>query len=849
MNVSTLPLLIRHPVRQQNEALHLVVPDRAPILLGGGLDPVRHFNPGWQAESLFTLFDPLWVLVLRHDDGTAACWYVASDGLLAAAPHRQAEPQRQDFAQRLQTVALWLQALPGAVIHLPVPDAVPAYAGLPPVVQRELDALLDEPLAPSLPEPATLRDGLAAEARPILFERIGGTRSYLIGHHGSLVPLAAAAGPAELQPGWQVEGIQTALAPLLTLVLRHEDGSRATWFSDLHGRLIGHHVGLLPVPCKRHVARIAAPLFEALWTGVALGKPVALDSVPNLIGDLPPADLGEIVPLYLAAAGAEPETRVWTLDATLPSGLSYVIPTDNGLRACSEPSLTHALLHGLRDEMDRLLQTGRMRWPSPFDGSLVESDGFALLLGHNCFAYRFRHETAGLVFHVVCTGTHFYNYGIYFPSANLLAARTPDMAAACLHHLARGQEAIMRHLLAVSRQLTEGSRTARDDTIQQYFGGCAIHIGHYVWQDLAGLAYLLRQVTDQRRLPHLQLFDCNSTNQYFGPEERIFPMFAERLTRHEVTFGGYVGEFYRRNQRVITYTAISVPADVRTSVKAAAEATPELAAACRAADAARGRPAPVILFGIRVGDRSMDDMEEFASDLLGHLGRSFPGCTVILDGLNDSGDRGRDIPDPAPGSGLDQEFRIARTLQVIADQLGVHFIDNINRSALRSAVWCSRADCFIAPLGAALAKYRWVCNTPGLALTSRWNLEHRGDLHIYDSPAALEGSSEMLFNSRDHVRDLTPERDAGGHDGRGNFVLERAPIFAQFTELVRRHAVRQPTAPAGAAVGVTQPPATAPDAEARADAAATAPTAATSAMPAIAEQKRKGLLAWMRRLR
>ena len=832
MTMGTLPLLIEHPVRCQDGALHLALPDRAPVALVGDTGTIGQFNAGWRAESLFTLFDPLWVLVLRHEDGTAACWYVAGDGRLAAAPHLQPEPERRDHAGRLQEVALWLGAVAGAAIRLPVPDAVRAYAGLPPAVRRELDALLEEPVS-SLPDAAPPQDHLAAEVLPILCEPVDGTRGYRIGHPGALLPLAVGTVPIALQPGWRLFRIQTVLAPLLTLSLHHEDGSRAVWFSDLNGQVIGHHVGLLPIAYKRHLLRIVAPVIEPLWAHAALGKPAALPDLPNLIGDVPPADLGELVPLHLDAAGEEPKTQVRTLDAALPPGLCHIIPTDHGLRACEEASLAGALLHGFHGELDRLLQTGRMRWPSPLDGSMLESDGFALLLNNNCFAYRFRDEQAGFVFHVVATGTHFYNRGIYFPTANLLVARTPALAADCLRHLGRGRDAILRHLLAFGGQLAEGSRIPRDETVQQYFGGCAIHIGHYVWQDLSGLAYLLRRVPDERRLPHLQLFDRRSTHQYFGPEERIFPVFADRLTRHEVTFDAYAGEFYRRNQRVITYTAISVPAEVGRLVRAAAEATPELRAVCRAADAARARPAPVILFGIRVGNRTMDDMEDFAVDLLRRLGSTFPGCTVILDGLNDDADRGGDVPDPAPGSGLEEELRIGRTLRSIAADLDVQLIDNINRSALRSAVWCSRADCFVAPLGAALAKYRWVCNTPGLVLTSRWNLEHRGDLRIYDSPAALEGSSEMLFNSRDHVRDLDPERDAGGHDGRGNFVVERDAIFAQLADLVRRHVALRPALSGIAAPDI--PPASAPPGP---------PMAAAIAQ----QQRRQGLRAWIRRM-
>jgi hypothetical protein len=224
-------------------------------------------------------------------------------------------------------------------------------------------------------------------------------------------------------------------------------------------------------------------------------------------------------------------------------------------------------------------------------------------------------------------------------------------------------------------------------------------------------------------------------------------------------------------------------------VLAAGNSAPAMREACEAADAARRRAAPVILFGIRVGNRTMDDMEEFAVALIRHLGDTFPGCTVVLDGLNDQHDRGDAVrPTIAPGSDLDQEFALAATLRAAGDAAGVHVVDNINRSALRSVVWCSRADCFVALLGAALSKYRWICNTPGLVLSSRWNLEHRSDLHIYDAPAALEGSSEMLFNTVDEVRDIDPNGDAGGVDGRGNFIVDRPPVFDRLSALARRYA-------------------------------------------------------------
>ena len=46
----------------------------------------------------------------------------------------------------------------------------------------------------------------------------------------------------------------------------------------------------------------------------------------------------------------------------------------------------------------------------------------------------------------------------------------------------------------------------------------------------------------------------------------------------------------------------------------------------------------------------------------------------------------------------------------------------------------------------------------------------------------------MLFNRADEVRDCTPDRDAGGVDGRGNFVVSRPETFERLVDLLRRHA-------------------------------------------------------------
>ncbi len=779
--MDTLPPLLRHPVHPGEAGLELRLPGRAPVAIRRDGEPVRSFEPGWQAETLFTLFDPVWLLVLRHDAGHVASWHLASNGSLTMAVQHRAEPERLLFRRRLEPVALWLRMAPRAGIRLPVPDAVRAIAALPAAVRREIEPLLGpEGTDPGL----SAGSWLGADAPPLVIERIGDSRSYRIGNPGHLLPVTDAGKIAELGPGWEVESVQAAFAPLLALVLRHADGWRAAWFVDLDARLVGHHAGALSPPHRAQVLRVAGGLLHTLWESVVLGEKALPSDLGTLAGGLAPADLDTLVLAHLGEAGQDRDTLVWALDQPMPVGTGYLVPTGTGLRGLDPRQVRDCLAPRLHDEMDRLLRCGRMCWPSPVDGAPVHSDGFALMLDLHSFAYRFRQESTGLVFLVVCGGGYFCNLALYFPTADLLVAANRNLAGDCAP-FRRGRETLLRHLLRFGPDLAAGAAVDVDPTVQQFFGACADHIGHHVWQDLCGMAYLLRAVADHGRLPHLHLFEQAHTSDYFGPVDRIFPMFG-RATRHAARVTEGLGTLYRRNQRVIKYTATTVPLEFGRFVTACAERTPGLEDARHEADAARAGAAPVVLLGIRVGNRTLDDLGDFYAALVLRLGEAFPGCTVVLDGMNDAADRGRAV-DASPGSVLDQEFALADHLAAVAERAEVRFVDTVNRSALRSVLWCSRADAFAAPLGAALAKYRWICNTPGLVLSSRWNLEHRADLHIYDSAGHMERPTEVLFNGPDQVRDTTSFHPFGHHDGYSNFVVDRPALFAAFIGLVRRH--------------------------------------------------------------
>lgn len=92
----------------------------------------------------------------------------------------------------------------------------------------------------------------------------------------------------------------------------------------------------------------------------------------------------------------------------------------------------------------------------------------------------------------------------------------------------------------------------------------------------------------------------------------------------------------------------------------------------------------------------------------------------------------------------------------------------------------------MAPWGAALAKYRWVCNKQGLVITGRWNLENRRDLSIYHGHLFNEDPSEMWLNDPQTVEDITdPGETNWSRIERSNFKVNFEAIQEQAIRLIK----------------------------------------------------------------
>ena len=125
------------------------------------------------------------------------------------------------------------------------------------------------------------------------------------------------------------------------------------------------------------------------------------------------------------------------------------------------------------------------------------------------------------------------------------------------------------------------------------------------------------------------------------------------------------------------------------------------------------------------------------------------------------------------------------------ENTGVEILNLCGASMTRSLYWSRRADFFVAVWGAGLAKYRWVCNRPGLVLSNLWNLRHRGDLDIYHAPRYQEAGASIRFIDAAYVTDV-PEAPVLFSPGNpvplySNFRVDPGGLRLELDGMIREH--------------------------------------------------------------
>ena len=616
---------------------------------------------------------------------------------------------------------------------------------------------------PSLPVAVALHDGI-----------------YHLGINDDLrIPFMQHGAPLRtLGEGWSVHALHTLFAPVLLMELVHDTGPHATWYFDSTARFVGHRAANLPPLLQAAMARGVAPVIQAVLSGS---------------GALPPGTLAEFSALH-----EETRRDVCTVLGDLaPPRLLTVQQAGEGIPAANRPgpaiapgTLRHALSIDFQARLRTAAQTGGLTWPSPVDGAECPCSG-SLCLNEFLLAYRFQdaapNPAASTVFFVLATGHNAACIGLYIPSHDVFAVRDegflPVVAAFIPNATAALADYACRHADTLPAYLARPGPKPVACVMRES------HIGHQVWNELSGLDRLVQ--AHPPSMPYLLPF-AGTRHAFFGPLDQLFPEFAGRTRPDLATMDGIIRFSHQANLVLARFTHEHVSAGLRSRIMDRVRGTPDF-------DAVRQRraqnPGPVILVGLRVENRTAIGLAAFLVGLVRCIAATLPGALVVLDGQNsDSNDGQQASPSFAVDTALQPpvayEAAICNEVQAAAAQLGIPVEVASGRSIATSLAWADLAAAFVGFWGAGFAKYRWIANRPGIALTCRYYLEGNADLHIYDLPVFMEDPTPLVFADPASIHDQpgAPMLVPLEHPRYANFRVDEPAFFAQVRAVLARFA-------------------------------------------------------------
>ncbi len=569
---------------------------------------------------------------------------------------------------------------------------------------------------------------------------------------GRLEPIRLGGQPVrEFLSGWQPRGACDSFTPWIVLDLVHASGREASWL--LTGALEHWSTPLrqLAGPERALLAEQASPAIRALHQALLCAAQPVQPPELALFQGLNRGFIADLVDLV--ASHAIGPTRVVDLHRDAPDPAGFEVPSSDG-RAVRLRAVTECLGGNFQEALQGALVDGYLACPSPVDGHTLRSRD-SLVLHEHRIAYRFVDERYGLVFFIGTTHHFFAKADLFIPCINTAflphrGEKHPEaLAQEFLVHLACDATALLAYL---------GRGTVPSD--RRFALACRghphLHMGHQLWNELTALDRLVRSGL---KLPSVIIPNAAQGSEAFAPIERIFPEFAGRVDRglrSPETLGQFV---YRQGYCLFRALDEHVTQDLARRVRDASAEDCPLRDDERLAARMEAEGIPCVLLGLRVENRTAVDPAAVLADAVEHLRQRLGRVVVVLDGHN-----ARLHHDPVSsyesyGQGLHEppifaELHLAMQLHQRFDDTGVEIVNLCGSAMSRSLFWSSRAAFFVAFWGAGLAKYRWVCNRPGLVLSNLWNLRHRGDLDIYHAPRYQEAGAPIRFIDEAAITDI-----------------------------------------------------------------------------------------------
>jgi len=561
-----------------------------------------------------------------------------------------------------------------------------------------------------------------------------------------IVPIAQASLPNLPKLGEHWQAIHAVIANSFTIFeLLHDQGIRAEWFFDGAGQQSN--------TMEPWSADTRAALCTAFGPTVAALRGTLLPTYPVRP---PPAQTEALHEFLRLGPGLRDAVAAALQAEVLPNPVLCDIDAPSAAPPpwADPAALRRTLSVDLQDRFVAAMQTGALTWPSPVDGAEMPCTGGFTLDDFNSL-FRFADRSSGLDIFVLATEHLSRVAGLYVPAHGLAIVRSGDQKRMLLQHFPAIGAHILRHLARFASSLLAGcaqpAAPARFATFLR--GGASAHLGHQLWNELTAIDALVADLPPDRLPEWLVPGLPGHGIEFYGPIDTLFPEIAGRVRRGFADQSALIGYAYENRLILFRATREHISEGLRRRVAAhAAHSAPALPPIGR-----------TILVGLRVENRTATDLEALCALMVEEALRWHPGAqpvTIVFDGHNARGKTRSDATisshreTSASQSPLAVERAVVAALRQRFAGQPAALLDTLGEPLAVSLAWSQACDGFVALWGAGLAKYRWVANKPGLVVTSRWNLENKGDLGIYAAPAYMADPAPLAYVERGAVRDL-----------------------------------------------------------------------------------------------
>ena len=574
---------------------------------------------------------------------------------------------------------------------------------------------------------------------------------------GERIALGTVSGaPLPLLPGWTPVLALTGLCPISVLELHHIDGNSSIWFMDEEFRFKTNSFAELPPDLQEALRRELARPARAAWEQLAGSAAPGLDDDTAQIFRSAGQLMRDLAPELLPATGLA-ETVAVRLDAAEERALMSSVGAGPGAAPIEPAIVTGLFERDYLQDMIAAVETGRVSLPSPATGAMLSTD-IAFVLNPSTIAYRFYDPVGKFAFFAIATRWRIMLSALYFPMSGLVICPT-DRMLVDLNGFLGGSvgEVMFRHILRHAIDLQEYVRhpSRRISVLYQQE-----HIGHHLYNELGGISTLLQRIPGER-VPEMMLVNAFKS-EMFGPVDQIFPELQGKLDRTARDPVNLARHAYATRACLVRPTDDYVSRDLAARIIRVLEGDPGIQEHRQRHRDLVQRGFTTVLFGLRVENRTVIAQAEFFCDVIDVLVERLGRVACVIDGHDAVVTAEGVKPFLSHGEGvakrsvMDVENEI---LEAIKDRYGhrddVDIISAVGATMAATVFWCNRSALFVTPWGAGLAKYRWICNLPGLiAGGERFLREGNHDqIHLYDSREFMQDPAPVVFFLPEDVED------------------------------------------------------------------------------------------------